>query len=324
MKCKHIYIILYILVLILPFIFIRCKDIVEEDLSEETVTLLAPANGLQTETLTHNFWWDPVDGADRYNLQIVEPSFSAIESLVMDTNLSDIQFQYTLDPGSYEWGVSGYNSTSATPYTVFVLQIDSTPDLSGQEVVLESPSDNKATSDSLITFKWYELYNAEDYRLEIRTPDWDGQGAINPQIIDGTEYTVYLEENFYTWGIQAQNSTSGSSFTTRDLIVDRTAPNKPVLLEPDDEEVINDSTLTNSTITFQWKRGMNSGSAIHDSLYLYSDSTLTVLEYSEYLSDTVFSYEMDEAGDYYWFVRSIDAADNESEYSSVFEFIYEE
>lgn len=324
MKRRNIYTILFILILIFPFIFFNCKDIIEEDIEEETVVLLAPANGLQTVVVSHTFWWEPVDGADNYNLQIVTPSFSNLESLVADTNLSNVQFQYTLNPGNYEWAVRAYNSASSTDFTVFVLTIDSTPDLSAQQVVLNSPSNNTATGDSTITFRWYELYNAEDYRLEIHTPDWDGQSVINPQIIDGTEYTVYLDENFYTWGVQAQNATSSSPYTTRDLIVDRTAPNTPVLLSPDDDEVINDSTLTNSTITFQWKRGANSGSAIYDSLYLYADEALTILEYSEYLSDTIFSYEMDAAGDYFWFVRSIDAADNYSAYSSTFKFTYEE
>src|SRR5690349_16647268 len=84
------------------------RDIIEPDLSKETVTLLAPANGYETTMLTNLFWWDAVKNAEKYNLQIVTTGFSSIQRLMLDTNLTANKFQFTLPPGIFEWRVKAF------------------------------------------------------------------------------------------------------------------------------------------------------------------------------------------------------------------------
>jgi len=304
---------------------IGCKDIIEDDLSDRTITINAPLNGLVTTTLTHTFWWNKIEYATKYQLQIVSPSFIAVEKLILDTNISTNQFQYTLTPDTFEWRVRAYNNSSTTAFVTYTIIIDSTANLDGQQVVLISPVANFATNQLTQAFKWYELYNADDYRFEIRSPDWNGSLVYNPVITAYDTISFTLPEGSYTWGVQAQNVTSSSQFSTRTLIIDNTNPNIPTLQSPVNGATVYDSTLTNSTIIFRWKRGYDSGSTIHDSLYLAKDSIFSIAntELAISLTDTTYSYPMQTTGTYYWKVKSIDAAGNKSSFCTKWKFVYQ-
>ncbi|OFX36397.1 MAG: hypothetical protein A2X08_14925 [Bacteroidetes bacterium GWA2_32_17] len=317
---------LNLLWMILPVIFVTsCKDIVEEDLDGKTVTIIAPANNLQTTTLSHTFWWEEVIGATSYNLQIVDSSFLAINQMVADTNITTNKFTFTLYPGTFQWRVKAINGNSETVYTTYSLKIDSTADLSGQQVVLISPTNSLATNQTTLQFKWYELYNATDYRLEIRSPDWNGSLALNPHIVSGDTISITLIEGFYTWGIQAQNGTSSSLFTTRTLVVDTTRPNTPTLTYPATNDTINDSILTISHLTFRWTRGANSGSTLKDSLFLSTDSVFSTSGnvFKVLVTDTTYTYTMQTANTYFWRIKPLDAAGNIGSISLGKKFIYE-
>lgn len=294
-----------------------CKDIIEEDLEGKTVVLSAPQDCLKTEALTQVFWWEEVVGTLKYNLQIASPSFNNIQELVLDSNITKTQYQFTLHPGTYQWRVRAFNGSSTTLYTTYNLIIDSTANLASQQVVLITPTNGFATTLTTLTFKWYELYNANDYRFELHYNDWTGELVYNPEIIDGTELSLTLAEGSYAWGVQAQNSSSSSMFTSRSLIIDLTNPSVPQLLTP-----ANADSVSGSTIYFSWKRGTDSGSTISDSLYVASDSLFTNLKLSAYLSDTTYNWTSAVSGKYYWRVKSIDAAGNKSAFSSVFKFNY--
>ncbi len=312
--------------MILPVIFITsCKDIVEEDLDGKTVTIITPINNLQTTTLSQTFWWEEVPGATSYNLQIVDSSFLAINYLVADTNITTNKFTFTLYPGTFQWRVKAKNGNSETVYTTYSLKIDSTADLSGQQMVLISPVNSYATKQTTLQFKWYELYNATDYRFEIRTPDWNGSLAIAPLIVSGDTVSITLDEGFYTWGVQAQNGTSSSLFATRTLVVDITQPNTPTLTYPAANATINDSILTASLLTFRWTRGTNTGSTLKDSLYLSTDSVFSTsgTVFKVLVTDTTYAYTMQTANTYYWRIKPLDAAGNVGTISSWKKFYYE-
>jgi len=306
----------YLYYLSLTMIFLpSCKDIIEDDLEGKNVVLTAPKDCLKTEALTQVFWWEEVEGALKYNFQIVSPSFTNVQELVIDSNTIKTQYQFTLHPGTYQWRVRAFNGSSTTLYTTYNLIIDSTANLSSQQVVLITPTNGFATTQTSLTFKWYELYNANDYRFELHSPDWEGELVYNPEIIDGTELTLTLTEGSYMWGVQAQNSSSSSMFTTRSLIIDLTNPSTPQLISP-----ANADTITDSSINFSWTRGSNSGSSISDSLYVASDSTFTNLKLNTYLTDTTYTWTSAVTGTYFWKVKSIDAAGNKSAFSSKYKF----
>ena len=67
-----------IMVLGFLVLLISCDEIVGiEDISEDEITILAPTDTAVISILNPNLFWNPVDGADQYKLQIATPSFEA-------------------------------------------------------------------------------------------------------------------------------------------------------------------------------------------------------------------------------------------------------
>src|SRR6202012_4980892 len=122
--------------------FSSCDDIIEPSISKQTVTINAPANGYQTNSYTVNFWWNTVDHALSYHLQVATPNFTNPGGLILDTIVPTYKFSYALSPGNYQWRVMAENGSTMTAY--------STPNsftilpgaLSQQAVHLNAPANN--------------------------------------------------------------------------------------------------------------------------------------------------------------------------------------
>jgi hypothetical protein len=102
---------------------LSCIDIFEADLSSSAVDLIAPADSLTTISNSQRFWWNNVEGALWYELQVARPSFSEVSELNLDTLIEKNNFQFSLQPGVYHWRVRAYNGSSTTGYTENMLQI---------------------------------------------------------------------------------------------------------------------------------------------------------------------------------------------------------
>ena len=66
------------LTLLLP----ACNDIIAKDISEETPVLILPG---ANDTISSNpvqFKWEEMEGATKYKLEVVHPSFSNIQTYV--------------------------------------------------------------------------------------------------------------------------------------------------------------------------------------------------------------------------------------------------
>jgi len=114
------------LVLLFACLVSACSDVLPEDLADEKIVLLAPANGLVTTTQTHTFWWEINDDADAYLLQIVSPSFDSIVELIEEVEITEgLTYETVLGEGNYQWTVLGVNSVSQTDRTIFDLTIAS-------------------------------------------------------------------------------------------------------------------------------------------------------------------------------------------------------
>jgi len=299
---------------------IACDDFFEEDISDKSVILIAPVDGLVTGNSSFTFWWEELDGASKYNLQIVKPSFSSPDQLILDTNIIATQFAYQLFPGSFEWRVRAMNGSSKTPYTTYTVSVDSSMDLSHAILVLNTPIDNFATNNTTISFNWADISYAEEYQIRVRKDNWTGEIVYNPNpITENTIQTTISTEGTYVWGVQALNSSSSSPFKTRTLFVDLTAPQKPTLTLP------GNGAETTTTVSFEWSRVTDIGSAITDSLVVSTDSTFSSSYDVAYATtgtsySTTFDVAAGSSKKYFWRVRSIDAAGNKSEYSLVRKF----
>ena len=110
---------LKILCLVSLYSIISCDDILEvPDISNASVTILAPTQGVVVDTTTINFSWESVIDAEQYQLQIATPTFETARQIIRDTILEEISFSTTLTADDYEWRVRALNSEFATRYTV--------------------------------------------------------------------------------------------------------------------------------------------------------------------------------------------------------------
>lgn len=294
-----------------------CEAIFEKNLEGEEVFLIIPLDNLTTDLAAQTFWWEGVDGAEGYNLQIVTPGFDSILRLIVDTNTINDRYETNLYPGVYQWRVRAYNYSSSTDYYGRSITILNTFDLSNQQVVLKSPGINYITNDTSIRFEWFEMNNATDYRFELKYDSWDGAYVINPVLNSDNTLALDLHEGVYAWGVQAQNQNSASQFSFRTFMVDTTKPAIPILIKP----LQNDTTLSHE-ILFQWSRPDTTLSPIKDSLLISVDSLFTGEGYSRYFftENTSQTTTLDASGKYFWRVRSVDAAGNLGGYSQTRKF----
>ncbi len=322
---KHKYIIISVVLIIITVFFTECNEIIEEDISKKEVEIIAPSDGIETTIINQTFMWKEVEGVNYYNLRIVTPSFDAIEKIVLDTNISGIdtlnisdkKFNFTLNPGDYEWRLLAINSTSEISSGIMHLKITETTDMSGFVVNLKGPSgETDQTKD--LKFSWNNLYNASYYVFELRIDEWSsGSIIIRQEGITNTEYIVdHLDNGKYAWGIKAKNDTSSTEFSTMSLTIDSIPPDQPELIKPENNDFIFDTI-----VDFTWNRDDDQGTEINDLLYIYTDSSLNNLyDTVNATSKSVDDYLFDEQGEYFWYVGSKDEAGNESESSGVFKF----
>lgn len=316
--------IIYFISGIIVFISVySCDDIIEKDITNKNIILLAPANGMHSEFFTQTFYWEEVENAINYNLQIVSPSFSNIQHFIIDTLLVKNVFTYTLNPGTYEWRVKAMNGSSETKYNTFSLVIDSTLNLSGQKLLLQIPNDNMITNASVIIFNWIGLNNAEYYHfkledsfniVQISYPQINNTSIMLPSVL----YPDTVPEGIHKWSVQAINSISSSAFFSHSLTIDRTAQNIPTQLSPSD-------SIENSTnIVFSWNSDQSGYSNTFDSVYIYSDQALSNIIVSAKTTNENYSDSLG-VGTFYWRVRTFDLAGNQGVYSSAIKIIiYEE
>jgi hypothetical protein len=290
------------------FAFIGCrKDFIVEDISKKSLVINAPANNTATTLNQVTFWWDELDGAEKYNLQIVKPDFSNAVQLMLDTNITVNKFNYTFKPGKYQWRVKAANAGHSTTFQVFNIQIDTTSDLSEQLVGLLSPANGAITGNTLITFNWSPITVANKYRLQ-----------INSGLILDTIFTAKTSLTFgvpalknsnttFTWNVKAINDFSESQFnsTANTFTVDLKGPSVPVLTAP------NDGTIVAITDSLKWNHGSD---VKYDTVYVADDSlfvSVTALRI-DVNRIPVSEFGRPVGATYWWRVRSFDVYGNAS------------
>ncbi len=303
---------LFTILMLIGIVVYACSDIFEEDIEDETVVLLAPADLMETDILTHTFWWEEVDDALKYNLQIVSPTFDDILKLELDTNVTTNMFEHQLNPGSYQWRVKAFNGSSETGYTVFSLKIDSTLTLANQSVSLLFPLNDAALSNLNINFQWRKIDIANEYTLRVKLDEWDSGDIVIDEDLFTTNLDTVLNEGKYSWGVRASNDNSVSIYKPKTFIIDTTSPGVPSLSNP-----VDNYESTTGEITFTWDRDDDGGSDITDRILIASDTTFTTdkLEEDCTVKEYKWKISITETKDYYWKVIAIDRAGNTSTYS---------
>jgi hypothetical protein len=297
-----------------------CKDIIEPDISKKAVQLQAPGANYKSASYNINFWWEGVDDALTYHLQVVSPKFDSIGSLVLDTTLKTTKFSINLSPGNYEWRVRAENGSYKTAYSAArgftVLQSS----IKNQKVQLLGPANNALTNQATATFSWGDLYGATKYRLQIDTNNF-----INETLAVYNQVTPNLQMNFtfakdqtYQWRVRAENDTAQAQWSAINSInYDHTPPAKVSLVTP-----TNNQTVT-LPATLQWNTVLT---AAKYKLYILKSDSTTLYNSTFPLTttNTSYSFNMGSFGEkVYWKVAAIDAAGNEGALSDLRNFVHQ-
>lgn len=291
-----------------------CDDIVEEDLTNDTITIITPTTGQVITSNAVSFQWNALEGADDYKVQIENNA----NVIILDSLVPNNNFEYPLEPGNYKWRVRGENFAYQTAFTFPTdFTVEASDDLTNQNVFLNTPSDDFYTnSPSGILTTWSAINTADSYTFELDKQLSGNTTTLYQEAnITNTSHTIistFLNEDAeYIWKVKAFNSTTATEteYSTRSVFLDTTIPNTPTLVSPAN----NATAVINTDIIFNWDTGTDPGSInapLSSVLEIATNTTFTNADIYNTTSNSQ-SISFIVAGTYYWRVKTNDSAGNQ-------------
>ncbi|WP_298538936.1 hypothetical protein [uncultured Aquimarina sp.] len=315
----------YIAIVCVSF-FTGCDDIIEDDITNDIVTTNAPEDMAQIQGNSVQFRWNGIDGADEYRIQI---NNKVSNSIILDSLVNTTLFDYTMNPGSYQWRVRGENFAYQTAYSFNSdFEVISSIDLSDQVVTLERPLNEEFLNNTDITFSWQSISTATSYKIKISKINETSETLIfdnDDNNISGTSITignsVIPEDARYKWEIQALNDSSMTMFFSNFFSIDTQNPPEPVLTEP----TTGQTGSVNQEISFKWSYTDTGAitSGITSTIQIATDDSFNdVIETnSNPLTADEYTFTFTVADTYFWRVKGEDDAGNSGEFSAANQII---
>ncbi len=310
---------MYYLVSIVLFLtlLVSCEEVFfETDLSESHVSILSPANNAEIEGTNVSLYWESLEGATSYQLEIARGSFSS-GNYVFSEEMEASSIEIELPLGDYEWRVRGRNSQyiSLAQTAQFTL-VDITEFSNRQVRIINPNTDVISNVTATIELLWNSVEEANLYRIQIERDDI----IENEYTTQDTIYSINLNEGLSIIKIRAENESQNTIYTRREYILDQTDPETPVLRFPED----NQSITNTEEVEFVWEpdfEDSNTTAPEFDSIYLFYDEGLDRLYLKEEIAQSnEITYELEIDSTYSWFVRRFDRAGNASDSSEVRQF----
>ena len=282
-------------------------------------TLISPSNGAMTNNPNVLFVWnrslDNVSGIARYTLEYAKNSgfTNPVDTIFSDTTI----ILTLLDDTTYYWKVRAQdragNMSNWSSSSSFELDTR-TPSIPN----LLSPINGIWLTNTSVIFNWTQVtFDAKSpvrYVLQIDT----SRNFTHP-ILDTTALicdTIVLNQARYFWKVRAYDLAGNQgSFSAKDSFgVDFTAPSIPVLVSP-----ANNAILTDSFVRFYWNRSTDNLSGVRNYLINIANNSNFINAFDTTLTDTTILRKLRDTT-YYWEVKAIDIANNQSNWSSVWNF----
>ncbi len=289
-----------------------CSEIFEYSIQEEKVTVLLPGPDLRTTNYNVTFWWEEVEWATRYELQVVSPRFDSVQALVLDTVVTGNKFVYSLAPGAYQWRIRAANGSSRTAYFTQNLYIEVST-LPAQTVLLSAPADNQ-TFNTGTTFRWEALYGAQQYRLQVDTLNF---GSRTPPLLDvlvtSTSYPyTFPGEGRYQWRVRAENDQEQSQWSrVQQVGYDATPPAAVAPTAP-----ANNAVNQPVAVLLRWTAGQPGDSF---KIFIYKNTETNLVNTFTSATNS-FTYNGAKGEVIFWRIKAVDAAGNESDFSPQWKF----
>ena len=290
--------------IIISVLIIGCAKWVSADFSKETVVIISPADNHSDSLQAKSFNWFEMEGSNKYQLQIVSPSFDSIIVNILDSAITSTNFNVSLAPGKYQWRVRAVNDDFLSLWTIQNLEITSSTYLTGQTIVGISPSTGSNTNNMNLNLIWNKLISTDTYLIQIYD---ESQNLIDYFNTTSEAYSFkFTNEGIYTVSIQAINDISASIKTEVTLRIDTTSPNDVTLTYP------NWDTVSVFPTTFKWNLPVDNGGAITEQILIGTDSLFnnTIIDTTITSSSSIKFDTIPGTSKLYWKVNRLDAAGN--------------
>jgi len=277
-------------------------------------TLYLPAGGTYTNDNTVYFEWTVGANADNRRLLVDnDADFSSPEENVL---LGATDNTYTIStPGladeNYSWKVVAINAIGENESSTWTFVIDT---IAPSIPTLYLPADGTVTNDNTVYFEWSSIADAENYDLFVDN-DSDFSSPEVSVTITGNYYTSSaLPDENYSWRVRARDAVNNVSdnSATWTFLIDIIAPATPTLVSPEDNAV--GSALTQ---TFTWTEP-EVGVTYDIQIDNETSFTSPYVHENTGLADNSYIYTFASDGVYYWRVRAVDAANNQSSWADNF------
>ncbi|MEO9854223.1 MAG: hypothetical protein ABJH72_16565 [Reichenbachiella sp.] len=211
-------------IFIVLLIMFSCGIVVEKDISLDELQVIAPSDSVVVPTGELTFRWELLEGATNYELFVVSPGFSKIQSVALDTVFGEVNgHNVVFEPGDYEWSIRASNSAY---FTSSIIRSFSVPDssqildLTEEVVTLFSPTSNQVWSSGKVIFTWSEVEKATAYHLLVATPSLrEPLEIVFDSEISDNKHQLDLENGTYEWEVTATNKYSESDGSSNAFVV---------------------------------------------------------------------------------------------------------
>ena len=266
-----------------------------------TPNLTAPSNTATNQPLNPTFTWDPVAGADNYEIEVNTASDFNGTDIYTDTNLGNVTTFTLDDPANtiqdnqtYYWRLRAKNAVGNTSL------LSSTFSFSTIKQTLVVSADEQTLVSINPTLEWDGVAGADNYRLEVNTASNFGGTSIFDNTINTTTQAIgpLVYNTRYYWRVTANNVRSDVwSFVT---ILDT-----PVLDAPADNAILNTFTPT-----FTWTINPNISNVEHELLLKTTPGTASPADVNNTTSINPGSLQiqpsapLNPATKYFWSINS--------------------
>ncbi len=273
---------------------------------------ILPADGSYTSDVTPDLVWHPATDAVSYTLEYADNSGFSPSTVV--SGLTDTSYTMpTLAEGAWYWHVKAIDlATNESAYSSdWSFTVDTTPPA---VPTLAAPANGGSINDNTPALHWHPATGADTYTLEYA----DNSGFISSTVVADIADTTYtlptLTDGDWYWRVKAvDEALNESAYSTAwSFTLDTSAPDVPTLASPADGSYINDNTPQ-----VDWNPA--TGANTYTLEYADNAGFSGAVEVPG-LSDTTYTMPALDDGDWYWHVKAVDEALNESAYSTAWSF----
>ncbi len=322
MKIKNSH---FLFLFVLPIILLGCKDIIAVNISDVTPEIIIPSTNDTVQVNPVHFKWKEVEGATKYHLEVVSPSFASISQFNLDTIISGLDFFAPLDSSEYEMRLTalnaGYTSNSSS---IIHFWVGVSPSSGSSQIALLLPENNGYYNETFNgLFDWENVTGAQSYEFYLKKGSSFETGisvdySSELEISSKTVSTSLFSEGEFHWGVRAYYSNGTESvLSKRRFYIDTTNPVQPTLQAP-----LNGSNQIPGSINFSWNSGSDAGliqSPITSILEISTDIGFSQPDiYNINGNSTSITINGTLGQIYYWRIKNRDAAGNLSPYSTIF------